>query len=72
MLGEKRRSFSRDFKLAVIARLKAGESGGALAQAVRVKPAILHHWRGAWRKVWSEHREARRVRRRPGARIDSA
>lgn len=49
MSQETRRSFSREFKLAVIARLEAGESGSALAREVGVKRTILYRWREAWR-----------------------
>ena len=49
MSQEKRRSFSREFKLAVIERLEAGESGGALALEVGVKRTIIYRWRDAWR-----------------------
>ena len=49
MSQEKRRSFSREFKLAMIARLEAGESGSALALEVGVKRTIIYRWRDAWR-----------------------
>ena len=49
MSQENRRSFSREFKLAVIGRLEAGESGSALALEVGVKRTILYRWRDAWR-----------------------
>ena len=49
MSQEKRRSFSREFKLAVIERLEAGESGSALALEVGVKRTIIYRWRDAWR-----------------------
>jgi transposase len=47
MSQEQRRSFSREFKLAVIARLEAGESGTALEFSV--KRTIIYRWREAWR-----------------------
>jgi transposase-like protein len=49
MSQEKRRSFSREFKLSVIARLEAGESGSALALEVGVKRTIIYRWRETWR-----------------------
>ena len=49
MSQENRRSFSREFKLAVIDRLEAGESGSALALELGVKRTILYRWRDAWR-----------------------
>jgi transposase len=45
-----RRSFSREFKLAVIERLEAGESGTALALELSVKRTIIYRWRDAWRE----------------------
>ena len=49
MSQEMRRSFSREFKLAVIGRLEAGESGSALALELGVKRTIIYRWREAWR-----------------------
>ena len=49
MSQEKRRRFGREFKLAVIGRLEAGESGSALALEVGVKRTIIYRWREAWR-----------------------
>lgn len=49
MSQEERRRFSREFKLAVVMRLEAGESGSALALEVGVKRTIIYRWRDAWR-----------------------
>ena len=49
MSRNERRSFSREFKLAVIGRLEAGESGSALALELGVKRTMLYRWRAAWR-----------------------
>ena len=49
MSQEERRSFSREFKLKVIERLEAGESGSALAREISVNRAIIYRWREAWR-----------------------
>lgn len=49
MSREERRSFSREFKLSVIGRLEAGESGSALALELGVKRTIIYRWRDAWR-----------------------
>lgn len=49
MSEQERRRFSREFKLAAIGRLEAGESGSALALELRVKRTILYRWRAAWR-----------------------
>jgi transposase-like protein len=49
MSRAERRSFSREFKLAAVERLDAGESGSALALELEVKRTILYRWRDAWR-----------------------
>ena len=49
MSQEERRRFSREFKLEVVRRLEAGESGSALALEFEVKRTILYRWRDAWR-----------------------
>ena len=46
-----RRTFSREFKLGVIARLGAGESGSALALEFEVKRTIIYRWRATWRRT---------------------
>ncbi len=54
-----RRTFSREFKLGVIERLEAGESGSALALELGVKRTIIYRW-------WQGGAEAlRSVRGRP-------
>jgi transposase len=50
MSRQERRSFSREFKLAVIGRLEAGESGSALALETGVKRTIIYRWRDKWRE----------------------
>jgi transposase len=50
MSNEERRSFTREFKLRVIERLEAGESGSALALELSVKRTIIYRWREAWRE----------------------
>ena len=45
MSQEMRRSFSREFKLAVVGRLEAGESGSALALESGVKRTIIYRRR---------------------------
>ena len=49
MSEQKRRRFSRDFKLRVIERLEAGESGTALALELSIKRTIIYRWRDLWR-----------------------
>jgi transposase-like protein len=45
-----RRGFSRDFKLELVRRLEAGESGTALARESGVKRTVLYRWRDAVRE----------------------
>lgn len=49
MSRQERRSFSRAYKLAVIGRLEAGESGSALALELGIKRTIIYRWRDRWR-----------------------
>jgi transposase len=44
-----RRRFGRAFKLAVVRRMEAGESGTALAREHGIKRTILYRWRDAVR-----------------------
>lgn len=44
-----RRRFGRAFKLAVVRRMAAGESGTALAREFGIKRTILYRWRDAVR-----------------------
>lgn len=46
----KRRSFSREFKLKVIARMAAGERGSDLARELSIKRTIIYRWRDAARR----------------------
>jgi transposase-like protein len=45
MSEQKRRRFSGEFKLKVIERLEAGESGTALALELSIKRTIIYRWR---------------------------
>ena len=44
-----RRRFGRVFKLSVVRRMEAGESGTALAREFRIKREILYRWRDSVR-----------------------
>jgi transposase-like protein len=63
MSEEKRRRFSREFKLGVIERLEAGESGTALALEFSIKRTIIYRWRDQWR-----HGGTAALRGKPGPR----
>jgi transposase len=62
MSNEERRSFSRAFKLKVIERLEAGESGSALALELSIKRTIIYRWRDAWRAGGPEALRSKRGR----------
>ncbi len=49
-----RRRFSREFKLEVVRRMEAGESGTALALELSIKRTILYRWRDAVRHGGAE------------------
>lgn len=49
MTQETKRRFSRAFKLAVVARLVAGEGGSALARELSIKRELLYRWRDHFR-----------------------
>jgi transposase-like protein len=46
----RRRRFSREFKLKVVARMEAGESGSELARELSIKRTILYRWRDKVRR----------------------
>ena len=50
MSKQKRRRFSREFKLRVIERLEAGESGTALGLELSIKRTIIYRWRDTFRE----------------------
>lgn len=47
--GVERRRFGRGFKLGIVRRMEAGESGTALAREFGIKRTILYRWRDAVR-----------------------
>lgn len=45
-MGEKKyRRFSREFKLAAVGRMQAGESPSALARELDVRRKLLYQWK---------------------------
>jgi transposase-like protein len=50
MSEQRRRRFSREFKMRVIERLEAGESGTALGLELSIKRTIIYRWRDLWRR----------------------
>ena len=49
MSESERRSFGREFKLKVIARMDAGENVSALSRELSVKRELLYRWRSQYR-----------------------
>lgn len=41
--------YSREFKVAAMRAMDAGENGGQVARWLRVSPKLLEKWRGEWR-----------------------
>jgi transposase-like protein len=62
MSNEERRIFTREFKLGVIERLEAGESGSVLARELSLKRTIIYRWRDAWREGGPEALRSKRGR----------
>ena len=62
MTNGERRSFTRAFKLRVIERLEAGESGSALALELSLKRTIIYRWRDAGREGGPEALRSKRGR----------
>jgi transposase len=50
MSQAEKRSFSRDFKLKAVKRMKAGENSTALSAELSVKRTLLYRWRDAVRR----------------------
>ena len=48
-MGQTRRLFTKEFKLAAVRRLEQGVSLGEAARALEVNPNILHRWRREFR-----------------------
>jgi len=42
---QSRRKFTKEFKLAAVARLESGQTMGEAARALEVHPTVLHRWR---------------------------
>jgi len=50
MSKRKRRVFTPQFKLGVILRMEAGESGTALSRELGIKRGLLYDWQRLWRR----------------------
>jgi transposase len=49
-MGLSRRTFTKEFKLAVVRRLQQGVSIGEVARALEVNSNVLHRWRREFRQ----------------------
>ena len=49
-MGQTRRKFTREFKLAAVRRLEQGVSMAEAARALEVEPNVLHRWRKEFRQ----------------------
>ncbi len=45
------RTFSTEFKKAVVLRLEAGERIAAVSEELKIKRKLLYEWRAAYRKL---------------------
>jgi transposase len=50
MSDRKRRVFTPQFKLGVVRRMEAGESGTALSRELSIKRELLYDWQRLWRR----------------------
>ena len=74
-MGEKRRQFTREFKLEAVRLVKQGQSVSSVATALGIRPSMLRNWQrqvegGAEKEVFrghgrvtSQEEELRRLRR---------
>lgn len=61
MEKKKAREFSREFKVAAVQRMKAGESAARLAQELQLRRKLLYEWKQRMEEGGEEH-----LSRRPG------
>jgi transposase-like protein len=47
---QRRRKFSKEFKLTAVRRLESGQSVAEVARALEVHPSDLHRWRREWQE----------------------
>lgn len=49
-MGQYRRKFTREMKLAAVQRMEAGATAAEVARAFEVNPNVLHRWRREFRE----------------------
>src|SRR5271157_5378227 len=62
------RTFSTEFKKAVVLRLEAGERIAAVSEELRIRRKLLYEWRAAYRKLGAAGLNRKRGRKPGGAR----
>ncbi len=62
------RTFSTEFKQAVVLRLEAGERIAAVADELKIRRKLLYEWREAYRKLGAAGLNRKRGRKPGGAR----
>ena len=62
------RTFSTEFKEAVVLRLEAGERLAAVADELEIRRKLLYEWRAAYRKLGAAGLNRKRGRKPGGAR----
>jgi len=62
------RTFSTEFKQAVVLRLEAGERIASVADELKIRRKLLYEWRAAYRKLGAAGLNRKRGRKPGGAR----
>ncbi len=62
------RTFSTEFKKAVVLRLEAGERIAAVADKLKIRRKLLYEWRAAYRRLGEAGLNRKRGRKSGGAR----
>ena len=62
------RTFSTEFKKAVVLRLEAGERIAAVSEELKISRKLLYEWRAAYRKLGAAGLNRKRGRKPGGAR----
>ncbi len=62
------RTFSTEFKQAVVLRLEAGERIAAVSDELKIRRKLLYEWRAAYRKLGAAGLNRKRGRKPGGAR----
>jgi transposase len=61
------RTFSTEFKMAVVLRLEAGERIAAVAEELKIRRKLLYEWRAAYRRLGAAGLNRKRGRKPGGA-----